>query len=430
MTERWREKLGVLGRAEPDQARLRGLTSQGARMPEPGRSGGSRVLAAAVAFAVAAGALAFLVAAFRDEPADRAMSDLEPAAICAIPTYDPDVALLTGQPEREVALADLEGPGQPASMLEGPATDALRACLSSPAAVNFPADGWRRVETGTDEVRFASPHDPEGWWLAGFTEQLDGDWRQTEEEIVDQAQTPAQRGHDLRLTWSGDLVLDGGEWNDPLSLADGRGDVWIDEGNRHWGIPHVFDQATGQEVVAPLPVAGWGGEPYRLAAGEEVALPVALGGVLPALTTGTYDVVACVPELGLASPVGRLEVGATGVMPGARILTYPSQGVGMEALGGGTLAVVDGCLAANGPGGRHGDFIVWPDGHVLVDRDGRRILIDPVGEEVGALGDDVLLGGGNVPESGVARIVTGDIPKACAASERGYFLTSGLADAG
>jgi hypothetical protein len=433
MTERWRERLGALGRVEPEGGRLRDLASGGPRHPEPPRGGGSRVVAAVVAAAVAVSALGFLAWGLRDDTTgrtpsgDRVESALDPEAICEVPTYDPDVALLVGQPEREVPLADLEGPGQPATDLEGPGAEAFRAYLATPGARNFPADGWRRVTTDTDEVLFASPHEPDGWWLAGFTPQPDGDWRRTEEEIVEQAQTRAQRGQGLSLTWDGDLVVDEGRWNVPLRLVNGREDAWSDEGSLLWGIPHVFEAETGVEVAAPLPTSGWSGDGYELGPGDALEVPVALGGALPALEPGAYEVVACVPDLGLASPPVEATVDDTGVVTGVRVLTYRFEGASMLALSGrGTLSVEGGCLAT--VTADQVVYPVWPDGHVVVRRDGREVLIDPVGQDVAALGDEVTLGGGFVPGRLLDDIVTGGLPPSCRTSGEGYFITSGLAE--
>jgi hypothetical protein len=387
------------------------------------------VTAGAVALAVAAGGFAFLVATYREAPTDGVAGALDPDAICDVPAYDPDVALLVGQPVREVALADLEAPGQPASELEGPGTDALRAYLASPAAVHAPGDGWRPIGSSEENAVFVAPDDQHGsWWVVGFVRQPDGDWRQVEEEIVEQELTAAQRGHGLQLAWDGTLHLDEGAWNDPLRLVNDRDTIWTDTGNEHRGIPHVFDRATGQEIVAPLPLTGWSGDLVELAAGQSIDLPVALGALLSALVPGSYDVVACVPSLGLASPVGTLDVTETGAIPDVRVLTYPSSGAGMAALGGGTLIVANGCLAV-------GDtsqpiYVLWPDGYALVERDGAQMLIDPIGENVGAIGDDVTLGGGFVELRWIADMLSGDLPADCRAPGESYFVTSGLAETG
>lgn len=427
MTERWREKLGALGRAEPDQGRLRTLSAGGPRTTEPPPHGPSRVLAGVVAIAVAAGGFAFLVAAFRDGSGDRTASGLDPAAICDVPPYDPDVALLIGQPVREVALADLEAPGAPASELEGPATDALRAYLASPAAVHAPTAGWRGVDVEGEEVVFVAPDDDEGrWWVTGFTAQPDGDWRMIEEEIVDQEQTPAQRGHGLRLEWAGSLALDDGRWNDPLQLMNESGEPWADQGLAHWGFVHVFPRGSDEEVGGGVEIATSWGASYDLPPGQELPIPAALGGHLPVLTQGTYDVVACLPQLGLASSVGTLEVGDPGVVPGVHVMTFPGT-TGMQALGGGTLEVAGGCLTLGGAG--RTTQVLWPHGYAFVGRDGRELLIDPIGDEVGALGDHLSVGGGWVHLSPAEDLVVGGIPESCRVGGESYFVTSGLADA-
>jgi hypothetical protein len=106
--------------------------------------------------------------------------------------------------------------------------------------------------------------------------------------------------------------------------------------------------------------------------------------------------VACVPELGLASPVGTLRV-AEHPMASVRVLTYPFEGSSMLALGGGRLVIYNGCLAVAERSPRP-IYVLWPDGYSMVYRlQERPVLIDPVGREVARLCDEVTLGGGYVP---------------------------------
>lgn len=369
-------------------------------------------------------------------PSDVGASRLDPAAICDVPAYDPGVALLgddfssvfgaTGP--REVPLNVLEAPGTSASTIAGPASDALRSYLASPDAVNAPAEGWRAIAESSDEVIFAAP--PDGgysdWWVTRFTE-IDGAWRPRETELVDQHLTPAQRGRGLGLTWTETTVVDDGVWGSTLSLKNDRGGSWSSGEDTYelWGVAHVFDPETGREVGhAAQSVGGWGVE-TRVAAGEAVRLPLSLGGALTALGSGhEYDVVACVPELGLASPVGSLRV-AEHPMPSATVLTYPFTGVAMDALGGGRLVVHNGCLAVAGRSPRP-IYVLWPDGYSLVYRlDERPVLIDAVGREVAGLGDTVQLGGGGVELENAESATIGGIPDACKTGG-GYFLTSGV----
>lgn len=426
MSEKWREALGALGRVQPDESKLRGLAAGGPRLPEPGRSGRGRLLAGVVAFAIAAASFAFLVSVFggRDTAAVGSGS-LDPAAICDVPAYDPDVALLAGNATVQYPLSVLESPGQPAADVEAPGADALRAYLASSAAVHAPADGWRAIASAPDAVTFASPYlgNAGEWWVVAFDLRPDGSWRLSDEVIADQQPTPAQRGHGLSLRWDGSLVLDGGAWTAPLRLANGRDETWVDGVGEYGAVARVFDRTTGAEI-GRVPSETFGvGPSYELASGGATPVPVALGGVLRSLVPGTFDIVACLPRLGLASPVGTLEVRSTGAVQDVRVLTHPSSGGGMDALGGGTLVVENGCLAVGSS--PRPIYVVWPEGYALVDRGGRRVLIDPVGNEVGALGDRVLLGGGSVELRWVDQMVIGGVPEACQAAGESYFVTSG-----
>jgi hypothetical protein len=371
-------------------------------------------------------------------PSDAGASALDPATICDVPAYDPSVALLgddsssvfgaTGP--REVSLEVLEAPGAPASSIAGPAADALRSYLADPQAVNAPADGWRVIVEGPSEVIFAAP--PDGgysdWWVARFT--MSGDeWKPRETELVDQHQTPAQLGRRLSLTWGETTVVDDGTWGSTLHLTNDRGASWSSgrEAYELWGLAHVFDPETGGEVGhAARTVGGWGVE-TTLVSGETVRLPLSLGGALSALGSGReYDVVACVPELGLASPVGMLRV-AEHPMASARVLTYPFEGASMLALGGGRLVVHNGCLAVAGRSPRP-IYVLWPDGYSLVYRQEEEpVLIDTVGREVARLGDEVTLGGGFVELQHADPATIGGIPAACKTGGEGYFITSGVA---
>jgi hypothetical protein len=458
MPEGWRRKLRALGGLEPDATRLRDRALHGPRLPDPQPGPGRTVVAGAVAIALAVGSFGLLRTTFgdggpaSDDPSVSASPDvssspepsaLDPDAICEVPDFDPDVALLGdatssvfGSPgPREVALEALNAPGEPASTIGGVAADSLRAYLEDPQARNAPSHGWRLIAESADEVVFAAP--PEGgysdWWVVRFT-LTDGDWRPRETELLDQHQTPAQLGRGLRLTWGETTVVDDGVWGSTLELANDRGASWSsgDDGNELWGVAHVFDPETGGEVGhAARTVGRWGVE-TTVASGETVRLPLSLGGALTALGPGhEYDVVACSPELGLASPVGTLRV-AELPMASARVLTYPFEGLSMLALGGGRLVVHNGCLAVESSStDRRPTYVLWPDGTALVFRDGEvPVLIDAVGTEIARLGDDVTLGGGYVPPDSAETATIGGLPEACRSGGDGYFVTGGLADAG
>jgi hypothetical protein len=223
--------------------------------------------------------------------------------------------------------------------------------------------------------------------------------------------------------------VDDGVWGSTLELANDRGASWSSGGDGYelWGVAHVFDPETGGEVGHAARTVGDWGVATALTSGETVRLPLSLGGALSALESGhQYDVVACVPELGLASPVGMLRV-AEHPMASARVLTYPFEGTSMLALGGGRLMIHNGCLAVADRSPRP-IYVLWPDGYSLVYRQQEEpVLIDPVGRKVARLGDEVSLGGGYVPRENADEATIGGLPDACRTGGGGYFTTSGLA---
>ena len=444
MTERWRRSLDALGRAEPETSELRERALGGRRFPDPPRRKGSAVIAGALSLGLALASFTVLRNAFEGGPetptpvpSDAAATALDPATICDVPAFDPDVALLGdefssvfgGTGPREVPLEVLEAPGTSASTMVGPASEALRSYLASPDAVNAPSEGWRVIAESSEEMTFAAPPDGgySNWWVTRFTKN-GGAWRPRETELVDQHQTPAQRGRGLSLTWGETTVVDDGVWGSTLHLKNDRGASWSsgEDGYELWGVAHVFDPESGEEVGhAARSVGGWGGE-TMLASGGTLRLPLSLGGALTALGSGhEYDVVACVHELGLASPVGLLRV-AEHSMASARVLTYPFDGISMEALSGGRLVIHDGCLAVAGRSAKP-IYVLWPDGYSLVYRlDEQPVLIDPVGRRVARLGDEVQLGGGFVELEHAESATIGGIPAGCRTGGEGYFITSGV----
>jgi hypothetical protein len=443
MTERWRDELDRLGRAEPDRERIRTLAAGGPRMPGGDRGSGRRVVAAVIALAVAAASFALVVTVFRGAgpkvsatpppsptatgaPPTTAAADLDPAAICQVPTFDPDVALLVGSDTVQYPKPVLDEPGVPASALDGPAADALRARLATPAAGHAPSEGWRAIGTSPSAVRYAAPYAPGEWWIEAF-EERDGSWQHVDEEIAERRETPAQLGHGLELSWNADLLLHGGAWNRPLDVVNDRSSTWMSLGTvaRLAAIPHVFDTSTGQLVGPGAYEVYPSSTEVRLQPGERTAVPVALGASITALHPGEYAVVACLPDLGLASPVGTLRISDEAAVRDVRVLTYEPNGTSMGALTGGTLAVVNGCLGLQGDRGP-ATYLILPQGYALVVRDGTKMLIDPLGNEVGALGDRVSFGGGGSPISGVEHAVIDGIPEPCRTGG-GYFLASGAA---
>jgi dipeptidyl aminopeptidase/acylaminoacyl peptidase len=364
---------------------------------------------------------------------------LDPVALCDVPAYDPDVAQLGDDfasvfgeiGSRTFPLSVLEAVGEPGSSIQGTATDELRSYLASPEARNAPADGWRTIGETADEVLFAAP--PDGgysdWWVVRF-EREDDVWHPRETELVDQSLTPAQRGHDLALSWTGDVTFEDGSWTSELFLTNEGHGTWVDEeqGPAIWGQARVFDSETGLEVRATAETVGPWGTGISMPPSGSVAVPLSLGGQLGALDPGVFDVVACVPQLGLASPVGSLRVIDDPTTTDVRALTYPYTGVSMDALGGGRLVEHNGCLAvADSPDDPRPTYVLWPDGYALVTREGRTVLIDAVGNEIAEMGDEIQLGGGYGSFEGPGSAVIGGIPASCQTGGEGYFITSGPA---
>jgi hypothetical protein len=453
MPERWRRKLGELGGLEPDAAGLRDRALHGPRLPDPKPGPGRAIVAGAVAIALSVGSFGLLRTTFGDgrngqdeqtsSPPTPVGAAIDPAAVCDVPEYDPDVALLGDRYDMyihpsvgpiEVPLDVLQVPGESGSTIAGPGADELRRFLDSGEARYAPSGGWRAIAESDDEVIFAAP--PGGgysdWWIVRLVSK-DGAWRFEHTELVDQHQTPAQLGHGLELRWTRPVVLRGGTWNSSLEFSNGRHDSWTigEDGYELWGHVHVFDPTSGDEVGRAAETIGNWGPPLALDAGSSALLPLSLGGSLEALASDrSYDVVACVPELGLASPVGTLRVEENTVVRTVQVLTYPFGGASMQALGGGRLMVHNGCLAVDQRSPRP-IYVLWPDGYAMVEREGEgRVLIDPVGREVARLGDDVSLGGGYVPPDAAENATIGGVPEDCRTSGEGYFLTSGLASAG
>ena len=450
MPERWRRTLGAIDGVEPDEPRLRDRALRGPRLPDPAPSPARPLIAGVVTIALAAGSFGLMRSGFGDGQDERDLRSSSPPPplgaapdpndVCDVPAYDPSVALLGERYDvyihpavgpLEVPLDVLQMPGEPGTTISGPATDELRRFLASGEARHAPADGWRAIVESDDEVIFAAP--PDGgysdWWIVRFRPH-EGGWRFEHTELVDQHQTPAQLGHDLQLTWIGPVVMANGEWNTTLELSNGRADPWTigEDGYQLWGHVHVFDPVTGAEIGrAAETLGGWGG-PLTLEPSATTRLPLSFGGALDAVTSGrSYDVIACVPEIGLASPAGSLRVEENTLVRSARVLTYSSTGGMMQALAFGKLVVHEGCLAiASGADDPRPTYVIWPDGYSLLERGGSTLLIDPVGRELARLGQDVRVGGGYVRPDLAERAVIGGIPGECRAGGDGYFLTGGV----
>jgi hypothetical protein len=98
------------------------------------------------------------------------------------------------------------------------------------------------------------------------------------------------------------------------------------------------------------------------------------------------------------------------------VLVSERTGGGMDALGGGRLEVVGGCLGASG------SVIVWPHGTKVLDEDPLTIEIPEYGTFT--VGDDVQVGGGYVLEHSSTKVGAGpydvagiSVPAECAAHD-------------
>jgi hypothetical protein len=399
-----------------------------------GRRAGSMLIAAAVALTLVAGSL-YLIRDL-DQPGTTTgisssstgpAAPVDPDKVCDVPAFDPSVSLLDGSETAAYPNKRLDKPGEPAASLLAYGADQLRAFLGTHAAVNAPTDGWRQIQNDLRTVTFAAPNPAAAgeWWLVAF--QLDGStWHRTDFEIVDRTATPAQRGHDLLLRWTGNLELDAGSWNDPLQLVNtGSAPKSYDSGDLA-AIPHIFSaDGTAVAVGAVVPSGETGS--HQLAPGDQTAMPLALTAALGSLAQGDYQVVACLPRFGLASAIGTLTVASTGVVPGVTVMTYPSNGIGMLALAFGKLTSVDGCLAIQD--GHRVTYLLMPDGYALVERSGRQVLIGPIGEETAEMGDDVSLGGGYTPPPFNDPHSRVHVPASCASNDAGYFAAGGVRSA-
>jgi hypothetical protein len=129
----------------------------------------------------------------------------------------------------------------------------------------------------------------------------------------------------------------------------------------------------------------------------------------------------------LALTVAALPLGACGrggqEISAGDVTVFVSEdlGSGMDALGGGRLEIVGGCLGAGG------SVVVWPHGTDVVDED--PVTIEIPGYGTFGLGDEVRLGGGYVLEHSSNDVEPGPydvagvtVPAACA--EHDIFLAA------
>jgi hypothetical protein len=428
MTERWRRALGRLDREDPDQSALRVRAEEGPRVPEPSAPTGSRVVAAVVALLIAVGGTTLAVRAFDSGGKAPATASIDPAAVCGFtPRHGPEYVSLDGH---EIPQSVLDEPGTPFSELSASVVGDLRPFITHGGvdAGHPPEDGWRVIDQRPDGATVAAPNGPD-WYVIRIDDSQGapkvGGWAPYAKVLP----TAADRGAGLRLVWDGTTEMrQGGRAEPKLFAVNDGANAWRDDRGEYWAVAHVFDPITGHELYpnADYGIEGVGRE-YDVPPGGRFDMPVANPTGFGSLTPGTYDIVACVAELSLASPIGELRVVGdvsptpSPSEPSPTILVAKSQEMSMDALAEGTLTVVDGCLALGGSPGVP-TFVIWPAGSTLVERDAQTVVIDADDNTVARVGGNVHLGGGFIDLSRAEGVVDGDIPAPCRVTGERYFL--------
>jgi len=313
MSERWRRTVGQIGRVEPDMEKLRAAALEGPRIPRLGedvaRPTGSRVVAAIVAIALAGATFTFVQSGFGETDASGPAGP-NPATICGTSEDEgqatrPDLVALA---DYEIETSSLAEEGFPLLDLASVPRDALLDFYrQGPDPSSKPADGWREVYEREDRVVLAAPDDAgsDRWYYVAFA-KYEGQWRASGWGFLPIGETVMQRGEGLRLEWRSEIVYDRGALQEGIWLVNERDEPWIDEeGGEYWGIVHLLDPASGEEVAQGHGAVFGTGKSYNVAPGDAVQLPLGFGN-LDRVPDGTYAAVACVPDLGLASPLGTL----------------------------------------------------------------------------------------------------------------------------
>jgi hypothetical protein len=198
----------------------------------------------------------------------------------------------------------LEGPGVPLLELPQPSREALESFERNPEfeLTEAPRDGWRNLTSSSSEIVIGAPTSGGDWYYANFANDGTG-WTLHGGGATRPTVTDAQRGEGLHLEWRGPLSIAPGGWSGGVWLVNDRDTTWNDDRGEYWAIPHVYEPDTGREI-------GPSEHAISVSPGEAVRLPVAIS---PRdYAPGTYAIIACVPELALASPVGELVVESGG----------------------------------------------------------------------------------------------------------------------
>jgi hypothetical protein len=208
-----------------------------------------------------------------------------------------------------ISRSALEHPDPGAENLDTPAGRALVASLGNNYEQGAPRTGWRLVLDRPGFEIFAA-QTGDGTWDTIEVQEKDGQWSWAGNTGGQSPiQTPVQRGAGLELTWPGAVELPSNQY--PVAhveLVNDRSTPWVDDRGEYWAVAHVFDRRTGRSLLPTRVAIAGVGRSYDLAPGESAELPVAISPDAKDLQPGTYDIVACVSELNLASPVGTLHV--------------------------------------------------------------------------------------------------------------------------
>lgn len=272
----------------------------------PVRPGRSRLAAAVVALALAAASSVFAIRTFGGDGSGRVAGPIpDPSTVCTTDSVaDASFVSLAGV---EFSQDLLEGPGVSLLELPQPSREALESFERNPEfeLTEAPRDGWRILTSSSSEIVIGAPTSGDEWYYASFANDGTGwtlrGWGATRPTVTD-----ALRGQGLHLEWRGPLSIAPGGWTGGIWLVNDRDTTWNDDRGEYWAIPHVYDPDTGREIgPSEHAIAGVGRE-YSVPPGHAVKLPVAIS---PRdYAPGAYAIIACVPELALASPVGELVV--------------------------------------------------------------------------------------------------------------------------
>ena len=246
-----------------------------------------------------AGAVMFVVS----ERPPKVVAAISPANICGLNgvARGSDLVSIGGEIVPRSLLSRPPGTAEEAST---PQAAILRAWINSPeSGGDLPKVGWNLLVDRPDRTVFiVIAH---GLPTTVAVTKTDGQWAWAGQGGGLPQPTPGQRGSGLELSWRGPMTDARGSSNTMLVLTNGRSSEWVDDQGQYWGVAHVFDQTTQKPVGSSDVAIGGVGETYHLRPGGSTTLPVALPQGIP---PGTYDLIACVPELALASPIGILLV--------------------------------------------------------------------------------------------------------------------------